>query len=750
MKAIFVSIFLLGAMPAMVAGTAPAGIEHLQTRAKKLVYERKAADSNACVRVFNFTDARKGFMVTLGEKVVGYGDEGEFDIRTAPPALVAMLENAPGDSGSAHVDAGEWTAVAPISDERGYVMWNQDSPFNDLCPEYEIGKRAPTGCVATAMAQVMFYHKWPEKGTGSHTYSPAVLAGNTLTADFGNTEYRWDAMIPYYAPGLSATGFSEYESRAAVAELMLHCGVAVDMVYYSQSGATDYDVPPALVNYFGYDRGLAYRKREHYSTRDWLRVIHDELEAGRPVLAYGRSASGGHAYVFDGMDEQGFIHVNWGWGGMSNGYFNTSALTPPAQGIGGSDGGFNYSQRIITGIRPAASSVSDYHVEITSTEALSAAKQKIANGSDVKIKLTGKVYNHGWRDAEFDYALLLRDAGGNVVKVVEGPKGISLAMNQTDYAPDFGTVNFGMLASGEYTLYPCVRMAGGNGDWIPVRDEYIGYPNVLGVTVDDNGLSFHNSGYFNLVASETVVPEVIYSGVPALITTDITNNGDVEYHGEIKAVLFNGTNRVASTSNYIIDLAPGYSTSIRFTDSFTVQSGSYTMALVNDDGQKVSSPVVVEVKDAPELGDVFSDAELDIIKASREEMNVTAKVRSDKFFQGLLYAFIFNENGSVQTGCLYPEYVTLSDGQPVEVKLNGEFENGVPGKSYVIQLATYGINGYTFLNDENSIVTFKLGGSSAAELVEAEDESQYRYYDFNGFEVDPKETRYYKKVKTNK
>ncbi len=367
MKASILSILLLGAISASAAGTAPDGFAAMRSRAKRLAFESRAANGTANLCVYNFTDARKGFVVTLGDAVVGYADDGEFDIRTAPPALVSILKNAAGADDADTDDNGQWTPVAPIANDKGYVMWNQDSPFNDLCPEYAVGQRSPSGCVATAMAQVMFVHQWPKRGTGTHTYSPAILNGNTLTADFGSTDYNWDAMIPYYADRLHADGFTSEQSRAAVAELMLHCGVSVDMVYYTQSGATDYDVPPALVNYFNYDRGLAYRKREHYATRDWLGFIHAELEAGRPVLAYGRSASGGHAYVFDGMDANGFIHVNWGWGGMSNGYFNTSALTPPTQGIGGSDGGFNYSQRIITGIKPVSDQLSDFHVEITST-----------------------------------------------------------------------------------------------------------------------------------------------------------------------------------------------------------------------------------------------------------------------------------------------------------------------------------------------------------------------------------------------
>lgn len=221
----------------------------------------------------------------------------------------------------------------------------------------------------------------------------------------------------------------------------------------------------------------------------------------------------------------------------------------------------------------------------------------------------------------------------------------------------------------------------------------------------------------------------------------------MEYHGEIRAVLFSGASETSSTSNYIIDLAPGESTSIRFTDAFNAPAGDYTMAFVNDDGQKVCTPIPVKVDDAPELGNVSSVVKVSVTEATAESVTVKAIVRSDAMFQGLLYAFILNESGAVQAGCLYPEYLSLDGQNEKEVVLRGEFENGQPGNTYLIQLATYSKNGYTFLDDDDSKELFTLKGESSVITPDTGAEVTYRYYDFNGFEVDPKETKYYKKVK---
>ena len=451
---------------------------------------------------------------------------------------------------------------------------------------------------------------------------------------------------------------------------------------------------------------MAYRKREHYSTAEWLQIIRDEIVEGRPVLAYGRATSGGHAYVFDGIDEQGFIHVNWGWGGMSNGYFQTSALTPASQGIGGSDGGFNYSQRIITGIRPALGTPGDYTVELTSTEGLTVSKNKTAQNSDVTIRLPGKVINHGWRDSNFDYALLLLSEAGDTVKVIAGPADQTLAKDATAYAPSFGTVNLGTLPAGEYTLYPACRMTGGTGRWLRIHDNYIGYVNRLDITATESELSFRQPDYFQLKASDIVLPEQIYSGVPTLITATVKNEGDVEYHGEVKVQLRQGSSIVSTTSNYIVDLQPGQSTLLRFTDSFKASAGSYTLCLVDDDGAVISSRIETTVKPQPVMGSVTAVTQLSVGKAGYEQMETSVTVSAgDGFFAGLLYTFILTADSHKEVGCLFPQYILLNGSQQ-RVTMTGTFENGQPGKTYQASLAVYDGTSYTFLTDEHSKTNF--------------------------------------------
>ena len=712
MKRIILTTILSGMLSAVFADGILSHKEsaaRLLERKRQVVLSRTLADGVTPLRMSNVEGG--GYVLTLGNQLLGYSDSGTFSTATAAPALLDLIENLAKMEVSPtftleEKDFSPAEEVAPILED---IQWNQDSPYNDQCPMYDLSTRCPTGCVATAMAQLMRYHRWPLQGSGEHSYQPVIMGGNTLSANFGQTTYQWDAMLPNYANATEpAPGYTMDECREAVARLMLHCGVAVDMVYYQQSGATDYDVPHALTTYFGYDRSMAYRKREHYGTADWLQLLCDEFKAGRPVLAYGRSASGGHAYVFDGMDANGFIHVNWGWGGMNNGYFNTSALTPASQGIGGSDGGFNYSQRIITGIMPADGMERDYDVELTSTEGLAAGKTKIGQGGEVVIRLTGKVANHGWREAEFDYALLLLSERGDTVHIVAGPTAQQLAKDATAYAPSFGNVSLGTLSPGRYVLYPACRTTGGTGRWLRIRDNYIGYVNRLDVVATETDITFSQPDYFELKATDTEVPETVYSGVPALITTKVSNQGDVEYHGEVKAQLRRGTSIVATTSNYIVDLQPGDTISLRFTDSFTADAGSYTLCLVDDDGRIISSRYDITVKPAPTAGNVVAATPLTIVKSQPDEMQATVSVKTEGgFFGGLVYVFIFREGRHREESCLFPQYVMLdSEGSTRQLTLTGSFENGIPGATYYAQVAVYDGKQYTFLNDNNATCPF--------------------------------------------
>ena len=270
-----------------------------------------------------------------------------------------LLDSDPSD------DPDPITVVEPMVT----TQWDQDEPYNDSCPSRSSWGwtwRAATGCVATAMAQVMRYWEWPVRGTGTHSYYSYPESGygqgyGTQTANFGATVYDWDNM-----PN-RLTSVSSDAEIAAVATLMYHCGVATDMIYGSAyeggSGTFIHNIPllsyghslNGMINYFGYSSQARGVDREKYDDSTWTAMVRGEIDAARPIIyAGGDETSGGHCFVCSGYDAQGRYHFNWGWSGDGDGYYTLDNLAPGSGGTGGGTGTYDFSnqQQILVGIQP--------------------------------------------------------------------------------------------------------------------------------------------------------------------------------------------------------------------------------------------------------------------------------------------------------------------------------------------------------------------------------------------------------------
>lgn len=336
------------------AVTAPVAIAYTQTQ----------ADNEPAVYVFN---GEEGFVLVSANDdtraVLGYSDNGRFDATDIPENMQFWLqmyadELARYEANKPVLKAGQvaltrskraaattYPTIAPIL---GNVEWGQGTPYNNLCPTVG-GERSVTGCVATAISQIMYVHKYPTKGTGSKTYT-SESNNLKLSVNFGATTYDWENMLPYYSNNYNST------QANAVATLMYHVGVAADMDYDPDgSGAASSVALANLGTYFDYDKGIQTLPKDYMKEEDILNAIVADLEIGHPVYVSGATKNQeGHAFVCDGMQSNGYLHINWGWDGMSNGYFALSALDPEQQGTGGSasDMAFTEGVEVFTGIQP--------------------------------------------------------------------------------------------------------------------------------------------------------------------------------------------------------------------------------------------------------------------------------------------------------------------------------------------------------------------------------------------------------------
>ena len=322
---------------------------------------RSDKTNNAPYYAFNL---EQGYVIVSGDdemtELVGYAENGFFDAENVPPQMQLWLDGYA--EYVAAVQSGKAKArKILLSDSPSVVVeplvttkWNQDAPFNNFAPEYTDDnnntQRCATGCAATAMAQIMKFHNWPEQGVGHYSYEHQSFG--TISSNFSEHVYDWTDMIDRYNNG-------EYSNvqADAVALLMKDCGVSLNMNYGPVSGASIYSYTPAFKNYFRYSSRTV--NRSGCETAEFTKIPTDELQEGRPIIYCGTGEDGGHAFVVDGYDTNYFLHVNWGWGGYSDGYFDMNYMDPTGLGIGGGSGAFKWNQGIVLA-RPLKDGVEPY------------------------------------------------------------------------------------------------------------------------------------------------------------------------------------------------------------------------------------------------------------------------------------------------------------------------------------------------------------------------------------------------------
>lgn len=430
--------------------------------------------------LFN-TGADKGFIIAGADErvapVLGYSDNGTVDMNNLPPNMkwwldeyqrqIQWMYDHP-ENYTNEYKAPSRAATASI-EPIVKAKWNQGTPYNNLCP-MDGDNRSVTGCVATAIAQIMHHHKWPKVGRGENSYECSQLGG-TVSATFEGTVYDWDNMLDEYkhdtqwGTGGKYTLIPKYtEAQAnAVATLMYHCGVACKMSYSaSGSGASDWDAKDALVNYFSYDPETMYI----YSPTDFTydetcTKIIAELQANRPVYFSGQSNTGGHAFVLDGWNEEGKAHINWGWGGSYDGYFLISALDPY-----GNNNGYNDYQIFICGIQPPGGSAVVPEPEIWGAGSFTWFTDD--NGENAFKADEGVIYNKSNSANSFTFTLSFENAEtGNVTFMnPQGPVGLESGFGMS-YIYD-GFYYNGAVSDGTYKVR-LVYKAEGSQEWHNVR-----------------------------------------------------------------------------------------------------------------------------------------------------------------------------------------------------------------------------------------------------------------------------------------
>ena len=531
------------------------------------------------------------------------------------------------------------TAVSPLI----ATTWNQDAPFNNLCPGTGNDK-ALVGCVATAMAQLMKYYNWPTTGTGSHSYlgdHDGYVYG-TLSANFGATTYDWSNMLNSYPYANAGT----VAQQNAVATLMYHCGVSVDMIYSPEwSGAyvTDAQVASwnpnqptaekALKDYFDYSPSLYGAFKQNYTDAQWIFMLKNDLNQQHPLIYAGndQNGEGGHCFICDGYDNNNNFHFNWGWGGFCDGYFALTGLTPYSGGAGGGNYDYTYYQQAIFGAVPNGSEIpagceylhyplpgnpniyimqsgggyisgTNYYGDLAKADYFTYS----GNGSIEKMKVNfgsidgtnGSVVFTVWADNN--------GTPGNVLgsKTVALSTIYSSSVNSNgDYECVFdspiavnGNFFAGLDISNATSYFGITTTTNGdatntgwellsNGQWVPYNNTnswQVSLTHAIYPYICTASIPYPPIDDYNLVLYEdfSYMPNPMQQSQTVTVNASVGNAGTSTFNGNFKLVLLNANN----TEAQIIGQTSGSINSmiynqLQFTGTVSVPAGTYQMAL---------------------------------------------------------------------------------------------------------------------------------------------------------------------------
>lgn len=550
--------------------------------------------------IFNAGDDQ-GYVIISGddrtESVLGYATQGSMAADNLPDNLRSWLQYYTDRINSLSQDdalvqqpamrpvrmaphvAEPYHAISPILTTR----WDQGSPYNQQCPNYTISgitDKCATGCVATAVAQVMYHYQWPAATTAKiPTYiattkpeSPYSVNTTMLFIPAG-TKIEWSEMLTRY------NSSSPAEAGNAVATLMKMIGQSTLMNYGPESGSNYEQALPGLKTYFGYDHRAYNAYRENYTIDGWFNLIYSELDKGRPVLFSGQSSGGGHAFVLDGFDGSEYFHVNWGWGGQMDGYFLVDVLNPDDNsGIGASSttDGYSMSQNIIANLAPEGQAE---EVDAPSPNFAEFGLNSVS-GSDVNISFLSRMLGKN----DFEVGLAMPSSNGKLQFLTSGQ--VSLECNWGYSSINF-TVPTNNLSVGTYRLTPAARIKGTEEfctlfdletEWIEAK------VTLVSVMKKELTLTLHTRDANVSAVGDWRFPYAISTGLEVGINqrcnVTLGNTGSEEYYGTVYFFAYYST----KGSPYLktqVALKPGQQREYSFT--FLAQStGKLNLLLARD------------------------------------------------------------------------------------------------------------------------------------------------------------------------
>lgn len=696
--------------------------------------------------LYVFNKPEGGWMIVSADDVaapvIGYSDTGSIDPADLPDNLKGWLELC-GEQIRMASDAGAepYTPAVSRSAAREPIQpmvttrWDQQTPYNKYCPTSS-GKLCYTGCVATAMAQVMKYHNWPDKAAENAKLS-YTWDNQTLSADFSNYEFDWANMTDRYVYG----DYTEAQTDA-VAKLMQACGYSLRMRYASGgfgSAAYSEQVGNALVSYFKYDTGIHNEFRSYYASDEWEQMVYDNLKDCGPMVYWG----GAHCFVCDGYKDNGYFHFNWGWAGRSDGYFLLTMLKPSSLGTGGGTGDYTSNQGALLGIRPSTGSDSPKKYTFC-IDALSSAY-----AGSTYFNMYGTFVNRSPYavSGEFIYQIYSEDgskkiATSTVVSPVCKNWGIDIVTGNTVTANSMMAKVSG-LSDGTYRLYPAVRIDG---------EEYSFQcpPTIAGyVLITSKNGTIINS---EIPSAGDMLVENIDTNGDFYVGSDIKISGVARFTGrsdtnlQVKAVLLNPDKsvRAYSSNNISLDFSPEGS-QFEFINNWfndkglAIEPGDWTfgIAIIENGAYKILGTCPVTIKSRVPVPSFKKPVTLAVENAEAvdpKDVKVSITVEG---LTGVVYrdfelrVFKAGQLGVVQTTKTVPVYVSAGNTATETVSLT--INNAIAGNRYFIVAIIDNAGREEYVTEQYTY--FTIGDTSGITDIEADGNAPVEYFNLQGMPV---------------
>lgn len=768
------SFTLLGLLVCMLTFAGHVNEQEARQRALEFLHQGPVSESRGYAKTGNYLQTAQieqtmfyvfnvgnqdGFVIISADDqtqpVLGYSKQGSFDIQTITPEMKWWL-----DSYETQLKAiregkakpAEPTAIHAAIEPMVTSLWDQGAPYNSLLSTSS--SIYVTGCVATAMAQIMYYHKWPEQVT------EPIPSPDPVMLDLEPTTFNWSLMRNRYNSTDTDDGALE------VAKLMKYCGFAAKMDYgVGSSGAQSYDAVEGMRRYLGYDSTLDEVIRADYTTAEWDALIYNELAHQRPVLYGGYSFGGGHAFVCDGYDGNGMYHINWGWNGTSNAYFLLSLLNPKEQGLGGFPGEDGYSvwQSAIIGIQKATKAYDGIRLELDQINSSSIQASRTSATQDFVVtanislstaeeSLVGTTYETAFGLYQGDNLLQITELGSaSIQKKPKSTTSLPISFNNKQAIIPHS------LADGTYQLRVLQRRSG-TTDWLKAKWAECIY---IRLTISGNTMTIQNvlndgpstSNVTTLQVNSVTVNGKKQADTPLEFVLNVKNTGTFNT-GILDLICstsptFEDNKEVTQNVSRIgVNVDPGQTDNVPM--HFTPASaGTYYFRIINSitgDVLKEFS-VVVTAKHPVNISAAQNKVEGSVLKEGYTNyydyysttLNISYQVTNNgtDSFDDDLYAFLFSAptDGDFGGSSYYrTKYVSIPVGQTVTVPFT--FEGLTEDMDHMVNLFYLNSGALTNTNATGYQILYIVPGSTAIMGVTTDKGQETgRIFDLQGREV---------------